>query len=58
VAAAAQQPTATAAPVDAPLDVPAPRGAAGYAGLIVIGLGLLLALGLIGWRVGGRRRVS
>ena len=58
VAAAAQQPTATAAPVDVPLDVPAPRGAAGYTGLIVIGLGLLLALGLIGWRVGGRRRVS
>ncbi len=49
-------PTATSggAPTTA-VGSPAGRGVADYAGLIVIGLGLLLGVGLLGWRWAGRR---
>ena len=48
--------TATATPpAAAEAQVPAGGGVADYAGLIVIGLGLLLGVGLVGWRRAGRR---
>jgi hypothetical protein len=56
-ATATVPPTPVPATAPAATETPAPagRGVADYAGLIAIGLGLLLGVGLFGWRRVGRR---
>ena len=58
-ATASPAPTATTAPPTPTKlhgDGPAvPGGGAGYIGFVVMGLGLLLGLGLVGWRLASRR---
>lgn len=65
VAAATARPTATAQATavadiaaEVPAGAPTPAGPAGYAGLVAISAGVLLALALAYRAVGGRRRVS
>jgi len=49
---------ATAALKEIPTGVSAARGLTSYAGLIVLGVGLLLALALVWRAAGGKRRAS